>query len=137
MYQTDIQSALEEYDALAAAALRSKSEWCLTHGEPSGANLVQGETGAYSLVDWESARIAPPERDLVDLCSSDMALDHYRQVTNGPPPNAELLRLYRLWFALAETSIYLLQFRARHTADANMVESWQNFLTFLPGRRTG
>ena len=46
---------------------------------------------------------------------------------------ADLLRLYRLWYALAETSVYLLQFRARHTIDNNMVESWQNFLTFLPG----
>jgi hypothetical protein len=63
-------------------------------------------------------------------------LDHYRQVTNGPPLNAEVLRLYRLWYALAETCVYLLQFRAEHSADGNMVESWQNFLNFLPGRQS-
>jgi hypothetical protein len=78
----------------------------------------------------------PPERDLVDFRTSVKALDHYRQVTNGPPPNAEVLRLYRLRYALAETSVYLLQFRAEHSADGNMVESWQDFLNFLPGRQS-
>ena len=103
--------------------------------KPSGANLVQDQTGAHYLVDWESARVAPPERDLVDLGSSDRALDHYWQLAESPPARADLLRLYRLWYALAETSVYLLQFRASHTADDNMLESWKNFLTFLPGRQ--
>jgi len=133
-HQTDIRSALEQYDALAAAALTSSRDWCLTHGEPSGGNLVQDQTGAYYLVDWESARVAPPERDLVDLGSSATALDHYREFAESPPARADLLRLYRHWYALAETSVYVMQFRAPHTADNNMVESWQNFLTFLPGR---
>jgi hypothetical protein len=44
------------------------------------------------------------------------------------------MRLYQLWYALAETSVYLFQFRALHTADDNMAESWQNLLRFLPGR---
>ncbi len=134
-HQAAIQSALEQYDTLVAAAGTSSRDWCLTHGEPSGANLVQDQTGAHYLVDWESARVAPPERDLVDLGSSDWALDHYRQLAESPPARTDLLRLYRLWYALAETSVYLLQFRASHTADDNMVESWQNFLTFLPGRQ--
>jgi aminoglycoside phosphotransferase (APT) family kinase protein len=134
-HQAAIQSALEQYDTLVAAAGTSSRDWCLTHGEPSGANLVQDQTGAHYLVDWESARVAPPERDLVGLGSSDWALDHYRQLAESPPARADLLRLYRLWYALAETSVYLLQFRASHTADDNMVESWQNFLTFLPGRQ--
>ena len=87
------------------------------------------------MVDWESACVAPPERDLVDLGSSGKALDYYGLLAASPPARADLLRLYRLWYALAETSVYLLQFRAHHTADNNMVESWQNFLTFLPGRQ--
>jgi len=70
----------------------------------------------------------------VDLESSDRALEHYLQLAESPPTRAELLRLFHLWYALGETSVYLLQFRAPHTADENMVESWQNFLTFRPGR---
>ena len=133
-HQAEVRSALERYDARVATAGGSTSDWCLTHGEPGGGNLVRDQTGACYLVDWESARIAPPERDLVDLAGSDEALTEYRAVAGGPPPSAERLRLYRLWYALAETSVYLLQFRARHTADENLLESWQNFLRFLPGR---
>jgi thiamine kinase-like enzyme len=78
--------------------------------------------GAHYLVDWESARIAPPERDLADLGSSDKALDYYRLLAASLPARADLLRLYRLWCALAGTSVYLLQFRARHVADDSMVD---------------
>ena len=133
-HQEDVRSALEQYDVLVATAGGPMSEWCLTHGEPSGGNLVRDQTGACYLVDWESARIGPPERDLVELAWSEEALSRYRAFAGGPAPNAERLRLYRLWYALAETSVYLLQFRAPHSADDNMVESWQNFLRFLPGR---
>lgn len=42
------------------------------------------------------------------------------------------MRLYRLWHDLAESAVYVMQFRARHTADDNVLESWQNFQTFLP-----
>ena len=45
-----------------------------------------------------------------------------------------ILRLYRQWYALAETAVYLLQFRQPHSADPNMAESWRNFQHFLPTR---
>ncbi|MBV8720270.1 MAG: phosphotransferase [Chloroflexi bacterium] len=132
-HREHVRSALHDYDLLVATAVGSKATWCLTHGEPSGGNLVRNQSGAYFLVDWESARLAPPARDLVHLPPSDQAAAIYAAITDDPPPSPDLLRLYRLWYALAETSVYLLQFRAPHTADANMTESWQNFLTFLPG----
>jgi len=133
-HQEAVRSTLEDYDALVAKAAASTAGWCLTHGEPSGGNLVRDQSGACYLVDWESARIAPPERDLVQLPSGDEAPARYREIASDAPPHADLLRLYRLWYALAETSVYLLQFRACHSEDPNMAESWQNFLTFLPGR---
>lgn len=95
---------------------------------------VADASGACYLVDWESAGIAPPERDLVDLVWSEAASAAYYAATGGPPPQADLLRVYRLWYALAETSVYLRQFRALHVADDNMAEGWRNFLRFLPGR---
>ena len=133
-HQTELRLALERYDAAAASATSRRDDWCLTHGEPSGPNLLQDRrSGAALLVDWESARIAPPERDLVDLRTSPAALDHYHDVAGGPPPRLELIELYRAWYALAETAVYVHQFRAPHTRDANLAESWQNFLHFLPG----
>lgn len=117
------KTMLREYDTLAHAAGRSTDDWCLTHGEPSGPNLVQDGAGQVYLVDWESARIGPPERDLWQI-----DLTHYA----GPSPREAITRLYRLWWDLAETAVYVLQFRTPHTADENMVESWRNFQTYLP-----
>jgi spectinomycin phosphotransferase len=130
-HQGEVRAALALYDELAGAA-GADATWCLTHGEPSGDNLVQDEAGAPLLVDWESARLAPPERDLARLEPSDRTLARYLEVAGGTPPQPDLVRLYRLWYDLAETAVYLLQFRAPHTADDNLVESWRNFRTYLP-----
>ena len=133
-HQAAVRAALVDYDALVATAAGATDDWCLTHGEPGGGNLLQDRAGACYLVDWESARVAPPERDLVGLEASPGAMARYLGLTGGPPPRAERLRLYRLWYALAETAVYLRRFRDRHAADANLAESWRNFLAFLPGR---
>ncbi len=117
----EVRAALDAYDRFARGAAATTAGWCLTHGEPTGDNLVQDASGRAFLVDWESARVAPPERDLWQL--ADRA--------NGRAP---LLTMYRLLWDLAETSVYLLQFRSQHTADDNMVESWRNYQTFLPTR---
>jgi aminoglycoside phosphotransferase (APT) family kinase protein len=133
-HQTDVRVALERYDAAAASATSTRDSWCLTHGEPSGPNLLLDQSsGAFLLVDWESALLAPPERDLVDLRTSPAALDQYQEMAGGPPPRLELIELYRAWYALAETAVYVRQFRAPHADDANLAESWLNFLRFLPG----
>ena len=120
------------YDHLVAVAQGVDVEWCVTHGEPSGDNLISDQAGAAHLVDWESARLAPPERDLAQLDLRAEAVASYLDVAGGPPPHPDILRLYRLWYDLAESAVYVMQFRAPHTADDNMLESWQNFQTFLP-----
>jgi spectinomycin phosphotransferase len=131
-HRAEVRSALQLYDHLVDVAHRVNAEWCLTHGEPDGGNLVQDQAGAPHLVDWESARVAPAERDLARLDLSAEALAGYVDIAGGPPPQADILRLYRLWYDLAESAVYLMQFRAPHAADDNMIESWQNFQTFLP-----
>jgi hypothetical protein len=128
----EVRSAHRLYDHLVAVAQEINTEWCLTHGEPSGDNLVRDQEGSPHLVDWESARLAPPERDLAHVSLSAEALASYVDVAGGPPPHADIVRLYRLWYDLAESGVYLMQFQAPHMADDNMIESWENFQTFLP-----
>jgi len=83
--------------------------------EPSGDNLISDQAGAPHLVDWESARVAPPERDLAQLDLRAEALASYLDVAGGPPPHPDILRLYRLWYDLAESAVYVMQFpRAAH-----------------------
>jgi spectinomycin phosphotransferase/16S rRNA (guanine(1405)-N(7))-methyltransferase len=131
-HQHEVRSALGLYDRLARVTSASTESWCLTHGEPGGTNLVQDQRGAVFLVDWESARMAPPERDLAALYLSAGDLERYQALAGGWPVRQDIVRLYQLWYALAETAVYLLQFRRPHVDDANLRESWRNFQRFVP-----
>lgn len=131
-HQMEVRRALASYDRLVLRVQQMDRPWCLTHGEPNGWNLVQDAAGAPRLVDWDSARIAPPERDLWQLDHQPQSVATYQRLTGGPSPHPDILRLYRLWWDLAETAVYVLQFHRPHTADANMAESWTNFQTYLP-----
>ena len=67
------------------------------------------------LIDWETALLAPPERDLWSLDSGDgWMLDHYAAAT-GKRPDASTLDLYRIRWDLADISAYVSRFRAPHS----------------------
>jgi hypothetical protein len=119
------------YDRLAAEAFAARSEWVITHGEPYGPNLVETHDGRTLLVDWDSALVASRERDLWEVPADGPALGRYAALT-GSAPRRDRLRLYRAWYHLAETAIYIHQFRQSHAGDANDVEAWANFLFHLP-----
>jgi hypothetical protein len=87
--------------------------------------------GGLVLVDWDTALLAPPERDLWDMAGDDRSLlDHYTRAT-GVQIDPEALALYRLWFDLAEISEYLTLFHAPHGHTADTAESWENLRHFL------
>jgi len=61
--RTHILRLLARLDVLTAQALARREGWVLTHGEPHTANVLW-QLGGPVLVDWESLRLAPRERDL-------------------------------------------------------------------------
>jgi hypothetical protein len=119
------------YDLLVAETLNSRPEWVVAHGQPYGPNLVETDAGQSFLVDWESALLAPRERDLWEMPGSGQALKGYTAMTAATPVERRL-RLYRAWYHLAETAVYVHQFRSPHRGDLNDVTAWENFLTFVP-----
>ena len=68
-------AALDRRDALAAAAAARPERWVVTHGEPHRANTITTPDGPV-LVDWESSRLAPPEREHFEAEMGLGALDH-------------------------------------------------------------
>ena len=96
-----IEAWTARYHALARAA-RSR-RWVATHGEPHERNLLVVD-GHPMLVDWESLKLAPPERDLRVL---------------GRPGDLEMLELFDVEWRLDEVAQYAAWFSGPHTGSAD------------------
>jgi len=129
----DVRRRLADYDRLVAAAVRDQSGWTITHGEPKSSNVLRTGSG-LRLIDWDTALIAPPERDLWMLVASpnDAAAVRYTAVT-GQAVSPDLLRLYALWWDLCEIAIYLAGFRAPHVDSEDSAVSWRSLQHYLGG----
>ena len=95
-------------DYLQLAATTDPSTWVPTHGEPDTRNQLMTQTGTY-LVDWESLKLAPKERDLT-------VLDKYgwAHLVDADP---RLLEMFDLEWRLDEVSQYAAWFESRHTGS--------------------
>ncbi|GAA1007302.1 hypothetical protein GCM10009551_087280 [Nocardiopsis tropica] len=80
-------------------------EWVPTHGEPHHPNQLRTPAGLV-LVDWESLRLAPPERDHLDLPS-----DLHREVGSRD----WAVELFEWEWRLTEIDEYLEWFRRPHS----------------------
>jgi spectinomycin phosphotransferase/16S rRNA (guanine(1405)-N(7))-methyltransferase len=121
---------LSRHDALVADA--GPAPVVLTHGEPHAGNTMR-TAGGWRLIDWDTARVAPPERDLWLLGAE--VLDAYRDAT-GVSARPELLERYRLRWDIADLAVEAERFRRPHTgtADDDMAfEILERTVTALPG----
>jgi len=113
-----IGALLARYDELVAGADRSRA--VLTHGEPHPGNTLRTPAG-WKLIDWDTALLAPPERDLWLLGGDHAAYTAATGVAVVP----EMLELYRLRWAIADLSIDVDRFRRPHGGNADDKESWE------------
>jgi aminoglycoside phosphotransferase (APT) family kinase protein len=109
-----VRRLLDRYDALAAAAAADPGRAVLTHGEPHRGNTLRTPAG-WKLIDWDTALIAPPERDLW-LLGDDLSA--YASATGGAP-RPELLEMYRLRWEIADLAMAVDRFRRPHTGSAD------------------
>ncbi|MGI8334806.1 phosphotransferase family protein [Actinomadura scrupuli] len=120
-----ISRSLEDYDALVEEARSYADRSVLTHGEPHAGNTMLAPSG-WKLIDWDTALVAPPERDLrtVDPGNGSV-LAAYHQAT-GVTPLPSMIELYALQWDLTELAVCWNQFRNLHHGDDNDHEGWQN-----------
>lgn len=78
-----------------------------THGEPGAHNQWRTEDGRLLLLDWETLRFAPRERDLLD--------GYHERVEHDP----DLLHLFRLEWRLSEVRSYAQWLRGPHEDDTD------------------
>ena len=96
-----------DYHALAELARRR--DWVVTHGEPHERNQVV-TVGRTLLVDWETVRLAPAERDWRTLLERGLSPEGL---------DAAMLDLFDLEWRLDEISQYAAWFAAPHTGTAS------------------
>jgi hypothetical protein len=119
-----LQRLLARYDALALEAHAQGARAVLTHGEPHPGNTMLTAEG-WVLIDWDTALVAPPERDLWDLDPGDGSiLDAYARAT-GIRPQPSLLDLYRLRWDLADIAVDVGRFRRPHAGNIDDDQSWE------------
>jgi len=110
-----VRAALAEHDAIVAGV--GRDGWVVTHGEPHRGNVFR-TTAGWKVVDWDTALLAPPERDWWD-------------VDGGRHGDPTLVDLYSLRWDLLEVACYVSEYVVDHVDDRNTQESWANYLTYL------
>jgi aminoglycoside phosphotransferase (APT) family kinase protein len=134
-HAADLSVLLTAFDELAGRARAQRGRTVITHGGPDAGNVLKTPAGLV-LVDWESALLAPPERDLWALAETEPGvLDAYGAAT-GTAVDTDAVALYRMWYDLAEISLYVRWFRSSHDDTAEAAEGWRNLRYFLrPAQR--
>lgn len=121
-----VERLLGDFDRLVDQVRESTSDWVVTHGEPHPGNMIRTADG-LRLIDWETVRIAPPERDLWMIADDDVLAGYTR--ATGRPVDKAGLALYRLRWDLADIASYVDGFRRPHRATEDITASW----TYLNG----
>jgi spectinomycin phosphotransferase len=119
-----IESLLACYDELAAQASRHGLRHVLTHGEPHPDNTMLTPDG-WRLIDWETALIAPPERDLWSLDPGDGSLLHTYTAATGVRPLPHMLELYRIRWDLNDLALDASRFLRPHRGTAEDDKAWE------------
>lgn len=129
----DLKRLLPRFDELAARVAAEPDRYVITHGEP-GAQNVLVVNGDHLLIDWESARLAAPERDLWDLDPGDGSAIAAYEANSQSEVSADAIAAYRLWYDLFEIAGYIEFFHRPHAASADAAVSWKNLQHFLRPR---
>lgn len=123
----DVRALLARYDAMVMRADRSRA--VLTHGEPHAANTMRGADG-WLLIDWETALLAPPERDLWAL--GPQIAEQYPAAT-GVALAPAMLELYRLRWDIAELAVGVDRFQGPHPGSDDDDKTWAILVQTIAG----
>lgn len=116
----DIHALAVVYDDLVHRAPPAH-EWVVTHGEPHAANVVFTDQRPV-LIDWDTTKVAPRERDLWMIAADGFSVGDADQ---------EMLRLYRAQWDLGELSDYAGRFADPHDDGPEGDRSWDDFTQYV------
>ena len=79
----------------------------------------------WVLIDWDTALVAPPERDLWSLDPGDGTILNAYASATGVSPRPSFLDLYRLRWDIADIAMGVTRFRRRHAGSIDDGEAWE------------
>jgi spectinomycin phosphotransferase len=116
-----IRHRLQNFDRLAGAV--RASEFVITHGEPHPGNVMRVGSRRM-LIDWDTAGLGPPERDLWWVVGeTGEGSRRYADLT-GRLVDPAGLALYRLRWALDDISAFVNRLRTEHRRTADTEHAW-------------
>ena len=127
-----IRRLLGHYDRLVDDAGRQPGRTVLTHGEPHPGNTMLTPQG-WVLIDWDTALLAPPERDLWSLDPGDGSVTAAYAEATGTPPLPQLLELYRIRWDIADIAADVSRFRAPHEGSPDDEKCWELLCSLIAG----
>ena len=114
--------ALARFDELVRAAAGSGPP-VITHGEPHPGNIMRSG-GGLLLIDWDTAGLALPERDLWLAAGGDArAADCYAELT-GRRVSGAAMDLYQLRWSLDDIALSVGDFRDPHEQNEDTALAW-------------
>ena len=109
----DLAQLAAGFDRLTGITAPARADRVITHGEPHPANLMS-VNGRLVLIDWDTAALARPERDIALIsATSKEGIDRYQQAT-GRELDPAVITLYRLRWYLDDLASAIRLFRNHH-----------------------
>ena len=124
-----VRQLLDVFDQLAGQVAASGSRPVITHGEPHGGNFIRSG-GRLVLVDWDTAGLAAPERDLWLVDAGDGTELSLYSEASGRRVDEDAIALYRLRWKLDDIASFADRLRSPHSQTADAEHAWRS-LTLL------
>jgi spectinomycin phosphotransferase len=128
----DLERRLREYDVSAERVRERSGSWVVTHGEPHRGNLLVGADGRLHLVDWDTTRVAPRERDLWLVLDDDLTgWDEYTAIVGDVELDREGLALAEERWALSDIALFVDVLRRPHADDDQTGKTFRSLRSYL------
>ena len=126
-YQQALEARAERLAVLAKRCEVDTTHFYLTHGD-AGGNIITQEDN-FTLVDWDSVRIAPPERDAWFCLYWDWAMDAFNEALHARGVHYTLQPDRLAYYCYHSFFYYLAEFQATFSElhNAGMAETIEAF----------
>ena len=132
-HEESITERLAGYDRLVDGVADRSERFVVTHGEPHRGNTITTTDGVM-LIDWDTARLAAPERDLWWLAREDATIvDDYQHRTRTAVDTGAL-KLYRLKWDLTDLASFTAQLHDPHEDNEDTHTAWDSLTNYFDRR---